>query len=139
MIQPKINVLLVDDDVNFFHIIQAYLKTENLEQQVSVTFTEDINHATNFTFDLYLVDNRIRGVEKALDFVKLIQSHHSEARISVITGLADYELLKKLFQENICGFYDKNDETLNPLMDQFRAVIQQKQKLAEISKKISQF
>jgi len=108
--------MLIDDDECMVDLLKREFK-KYPEIDVLIEWHEDLEPNIHFDHDVYIIDNRIRGIQKCLEIISLIREQVNNSHIFVMSGHTDFELLKKLFKLNIDGFIDKDSLDISGVIE----------------------
>lgn len=117
-------ILLIDDEHTYYHLLKEHVDQSGYRSDIELIWVEDPDLIPEGQFDVYLVDNRFRGMEKGLNCINRIYSMHAKGQVWVVSGHADFDFLKKLFREHVNGFIDKNDRDFSQLDEVIKATIE---------------
>lgn len=91
----RLNVLIVDDDLNILTLYREHLE-DWVEPKINLTTTDDAHQALILVgrneYDVIITDIKMPGIDGAKMINILNESHHTEAKIIVVTALDETEL-----------------------------------------------
>jgi DNA-binding NtrC family response regulator len=135
MVANTIRILLIDDDPSFYEIFVDHLARSMPDVSFDVDWYENLSVETHFDHDLYVLDDRISQRSRSVEMVDHIQKTLPYARIIVMSGHGNFDLLKNLIQRDITSFIDKDDDDLEPLAEEIEQILVIKSQLASLSLK----
>lgn len=120
-----IRVLLIDDDKNYYNLIQKMLardKQYHLEWASNYEIARTL--VTKTQHDVYLVDYRLDDVHTGLDLLHEFQALGINTPFIVMTSYADREFDLRVLEEGAADYIDKGDLKPGILMRTIRHAVQ---------------
>lgn len=121
----NIRVLLIDDDKNYYTLIQKMLARDNqyhLEWASSYDLAKTL--VTKTSHDVYLVDYRLGTEKTGVDLLRYFQEIGIHAPVIVMTSYADREFDLRVLEEGAADYIDKGDLKPSILMRTIRHAVQ---------------
>jgi DNA-binding response OmpR family regulator len=113
-------ILLVDDDVELTEELAEILKEAGYEVDFTSDSHEGVQKIQNHTYDLYLLDYKMSGVDGVFLFI-LLREKYPESKVFIISGNPFIENI--LTKENILPFLKgviKKPFDIEKLLEQIR-------------------
>lgn len=117
MQKKKINVVLVDDSVEFIYGLEVFIKSSLPEINVEASFSSSKEFLKKLPYlysDLFLIDIEIPEVS-GIDLATSIHNNNHQAKIIAITAYEDKVYIETLVKVGFCAcvFKGKAVENLN--------------------------
>lgn len=133
-----VKILIIDDDDGFHEIIKEYFKEILPDSIYYIDFMNDYDSSIPVEkYNIFIIDNRIFGIEKAADIANDLKQKNKGCKVFVVSGFANYNLLKRLIQIGVSGFIDKDNIDLYPLQEAVLNVSKELQTIKKIANKIA--
>jgi PAS domain S-box-containing protein len=105
----NIRVLLVDDDNNYFNLIQKMLARESQYQlEWASSYDQAREAATRAHYDVYLIDYRLED-RSGLDLLKELRALDVHAPVILMTSYADRDFDMQVLENGAADYIDKAD------------------------------
>lgn len=141
MVDDKINVLIVDNNENFYSFITGCIIDEEKENIINLTKCtdyEDIPYYKNF--DIFIICDYDNNEEKILSIIDKIRDKNQNysSYIYIATENINSYFLKNLINKRIYGLIDKKDRDCGTLIDTIEQAKNYKKSICYINNKIHQ-
>lgn len=105
----NIRVLLVDDDNNYFSLIQKMLARDTQYQlEWASSYTQALHTAGTSQYDVFLVDYRLED-QSGLDLLKALRGRDIHAPVILMTSYADRDFDMQVLENGAADYIDKAD------------------------------
>ncbi|MBI3949875.1 MAG: response regulator [Acidobacteria bacterium] len=117
------SVLIVDDDNSICSSLASLLKSELVETRIASTMEEAEMLLRTETFNLALVDLRLRGSEgtEGLDLISRIKARAPETRVVLFTAYGSPEIEQEALRRGAVEYWEKRMK-IPTLIERIRAL-----------------
>jgi NtrC-family two-component system response regulator AlgB len=102
----KLNILVVDDEINIRKTISLYLETEGHSVRAVSNFDDALEEIKQRLFDVVFLDLRL-GTKNGLDLLPYVQAHSPAARVVVITAYASIDSAVEAIRKGAADYIAK--------------------------------
>ena len=102
----KVRVLVADDDKAVCDMLGKFLKRKSYEVEVVYTGPDAISYVQKHKPHAILLDIKMPGMD-GVEALKKILEIDKDAGVIMITGLAEYEIVKECMKLGACGYITK--------------------------------
>jgi NtrC-family two-component system response regulator AlgB len=102
----KLNILVVDDEINIRKTISLYLETEGHSVRAVSNFDDALEEIKQRLFDVVFLDLRL-GTKNGLDLLPFVQAHSPAARVVVITAYASIDSAVEAIRKGAADYIAK--------------------------------
>ncbi|MCC8418015.1 MAG: response regulator transcription factor [Rickettsia endosymbiont of Bryobia graminum] len=88
MLNHKLNILVVDDDIRILKLLQQFLQNNDFSVSVAINVTEAKQLLNSFTYDLIILDVMLPNIT-GLEFASIIRSTGNNIPIVMLTALSE--------------------------------------------------
>jgi YesN/AraC family two-component response regulator len=101
---PKL--LIVDDEEDVREFAKRFFEKRKIEVKTASGGTEAIDLADKYKPDLILLDIRM-GEMTGVDVLKILRAKGSEAKVIMVTGVEDPEIIREVQSLGVTGYIHK--------------------------------
>ena len=102
----KLNILVVDDEINIRKTISLYLETEGHSVRTVSNFDDALEEIKQRLFEVIFLDLRL-GTKNGLDLLPYVQAHSPAARVVVITAYASIDSAVEAIRKGAADYIAK--------------------------------
>lgn len=102
----RINVLIVDDDVNFLYVLGLLLESKDLEVTSASRGAEAVDIVRKTTFDMVITDFSMPGMN-GLELAAAVKELHPDLPVMMVTCEVTSDLIEMATDVGICRVLDK--------------------------------
>ncbi|WP_458250584.1 response regulator [Geobacter anodireducens] len=102
----RINVLIVDDDVNFLYVLGLLLESKGLEVTSASRGAEAVDIVRKTTFDMVITDFSMPGMN-GLELAAAVKELHPDLPVMMVTCEVTSYLIEMATDVGICRVLDK--------------------------------
>ena len=120
------NILLVEDDISFVHIIKTFLEKRGFEVDSSLSIKSSKSIFEKRSYDLVLLDYHLPD-GTAFDFINYLHLHESKVPVVIMTGFNDVRTAVKAMRGGVSDYITKPVNAEELLMRIKQVLIEEKQ------------
>jgi len=102
----KINVLLVDDEVDFINMMQFWLKNREFNADVLYGAEGVLEKIKDETYNIMFLDLNLPGMS-GIELLKKIRQVNNKIPVIIFSAFGTKETLKEAYALGISGFFGK--------------------------------
>ncbi|MGO9145964.1 MAG: sigma-54-dependent transcriptional regulator [Desulfomonilia bacterium] len=106
MLEPSLNILVVDDELNIRKTLTVYLETEGHKVVAVSNFQDAVSENSRHSFDMAFVDLRL-GTQSGLDLIPVLLAASPWIKIVVITAYASIDTAVEAIKRGATDYIPK--------------------------------
>ncbi len=126
MVEPKINILIIDDNPADSNLLKRYfskLQGWNIEISITSTSDEGIKYWNKHKPDIIIVDYLL-GTENGIDVIKKLKEFGCRSEFILLTGYGNEEVVTEALRAGASDYLNKSSLTLHVLEKTIRHIFQ---------------